>query len=120
MTTMQITAFLDKPDSTYLSPVKVAHTLSIQMQDLADSAHVHRNTLTARPQSPKVQSLLKSILRVLSAATEAFDDRDVALSWMCSEPVSAFRHKTALDLVREGRTEAVVSYLESISSGFVG
>lgn len=90
------------------------------MQDLASGAHVHRNTLTARPQSPKVQALLQSILRVLSAAAEAFGNREVPLSWMRNEPVPAFRHKTALDLVCEGQTEAVVTYLESVSAGFVG
>lgn len=62
MNAMQITAFLDKPDSPFLSPAKVAHTLSLQLQELADSAHVHRNTLTSRPQSEKVQALLRSIL----------------------------------------------------------
>ncbi|QEE23335.1 DUF2384 domain-containing protein [Rhodanobacter glycinis] len=120
MNAMQITAFLDSPESPYLSPAKVARTMSLRLQDLADSAHVHRNTLNARPQSPKVQALLQSMLRVLSAATEAFGNREVALSWMRNEPVPAFRHKTALDLVCEGRTEAVVSYLESVSAGFVG
>jgi uncharacterized protein (DUF2384 family) len=120
MNPVDMSAFLDRPDSPFLSPSKVASRLSLQLQDLADSAHVHRNTLTARPQSPKVQELLHSILRVLSAATEVFGDQDVALSWIRNEPVSAFRHKTAVDFVREGRTEAVVTYLESISAGFVG
>jgi uncharacterized protein (DUF2384 family) len=120
MNAMLVSLFLDRPGSPFLSPFKVARALSLQMQDLADSAHVHRNTLNARPQSPKVQALLQSILRVLSAATEAFGSREVALSWMRNEPVPAFRHKTALDLIREGRTEAVVSYLESVSAGFVG
>jgi hypothetical protein len=117
---MDITAFLEKPGSPFLSPAKVARSLSLQMQDLADSSHVHRNTLSARPQSPKVQELLRSILRVLSAAEEAFGDRDVALTWMRNEPVAAFRHKTALNLLQDGRTEAVVNYLESISAGSVG
>lgn len=120
MNAMLMGLFLDRPGSPFLSPVKVAQAFSMQLQDLADSAHVHRNTLNARPQSPKVQALLQSILRALSAATEAFGNREVALSWMRNEPVPAFRHKTALDLVREGRTEAVVSYLESVSAGFVG
>src|SRR5690242_2971270 len=120
MNGMLMSLFLDRPGSPFLSPLKVARALSLQIQDLADLAHVHRNTLNARPQSPKVQALLQSILRVLSAATEAFGSREVALNWIRNEPVPAFRHKTALDLVGEGRTEAVVSYLESVSAGFVG
>ena len=120
MNVMSMTAFLEHPGSPFLSPAKIADSLSLHLQDLADGAHVHRNTLSARPQSPKVQGLLREILRVVSAATEAFGDRDVALSWMRNEPVPAFRHKTALDLIRERRAEAVVTYLESISAGFVG
>lgn len=120
MNAMLINLFLDRPGSPFLSPLKIARTLSLQMQELGELARVHANTLNARPHSPKVQALLQSLLRVLSAATEAFGDREVALSWMRNEPVPAFRHKTALDLVREGRTEAVVSYLESVSVGFVG
>lgn len=120
MNTMLSSLFLDTPGSPFLSPHKVAHALSLQLEELADAAHVHRNALNARPQSPKVQALLQSILRVLSAATEAFGSREVALSWMRNEPVPAFRHRTALDFVCEGRTEVIVSYLESVSAGFVG
>lgn len=120
MHTMLASLFLEAPESPFLSPHKVARVLSLQLQELADAAHVHRNTLNARPQSPKVQELLQSILRVLSAATEAFGSQAVALSWMRNEPVPAFRHRTALDLVREKRTDVVVTYLESVSAGFLG
>ena len=112
--------FLDAPGSPFLSPKKIAQRLSLQIADLAESAHVHRNTFSARPQAPRVQELLRAIVRVISAATEAFGDGDTAIAWMRNEPVAAFRHKTAFDLVSEGRGEAVVTYLESISSGFVG
>ncbi|NII10661.1 MbcA/ParS/Xre antitoxin family protein [Oleiagrimonas sp. C23AA] len=117
---MLVSHYLDTPESPFLSPLKVATTLSLQLQDLADSAHVHRNALAARPHSPKVQALLRSILRVVSATTEVFGDQDIALTWIRNEPVPAFRHKTALDLVLEGRAEDVVFYLESVSGGFVG
>ena len=120
MVVLKIAPFLDESSSLLLSPVKIASALSLQLQELADSAHVHRNTLSSRPQSPKVQALLKNIMRVLSAATETFGDHDIALTWTRNEPVPAFRHKTAIDLIREGRTEDVISYLDSISAGFIG
>jgi len=120
MNALSITQFLDSPKSKFLSPKKIAQRLSLQVNDLAESVHVHRNTLSARPQSPKVQESLRAIVRVISAATEVFGDRDIAITWMMNEPVPAFRHKTAFALVREGRVEAVVTYLDSIASGFVG
>ena len=100
---MHMTAFLDKPDSAFLSPAKVARAMALQLQDLADIAHVHRNTLTARPQSEKVQASLRSILPVLCAATEAIGGRDVALGWIRNYPVPSLHHKTALDLVLSAR-----------------
>jgi len=120
MPALNIVQFLDSPGSPFLSPRKIAQCLSLQVSDLAESAHVHRNTLSARPQSPKVQEFLRAILRVISAANEAFGDRDTAVAWMMNESVSVFRHRTAFDLLREGRVEAVVTYLESIASGFAG
>ncbi|EQD77937.1 hypothetical protein B1A_02576, partial [mine drainage metagenome] len=82
MNALSITPFLDSPKSKFLSPKKIAQRLSLQVNDLAESAHVHRNTISARPQSPKVQELLRAIVRVISAATEAFGDRDRAITWM--------------------------------------
>jgi len=120
MNALSITQFLDSPGSPFLSPKKVAQGLHLQVNELAESAHVHRNTLTARPQSPKLQELLRAYVRVISAATEAFGDRATAVTWIRNEAVPAFRHKTPLELVNEGRIEAVLSYLDSIESGFVG
>ncbi len=37
-----------------------------------------------------------------------------------SEPIPAFRGKTALELVGEGRAEGVAEYVASVSAGFVG
>lgn len=112
--------FLDAPGSPFLSPEKITKRLSLQVSDLANRAQIDINTISASPQLPKVQELLRGIVRVISAATEAFGNSDAAIAWMMTEPVSAFRHKTAFELVTEGRGEAVITYLESIRSGFVG
>jgi hypothetical protein len=48
------------------------------------------------------------------------EDPQRAIFLVKNEPVPAFRHKTLLQLVQEGRTEDVIGYLESISAGFVG
>lgn len=37
-----------------------------------------------------------------------------------NEPIPAFRHKTLLQLVQDGRVDDAIDYLESISSGFAG
>lgn len=36
-------------ETPYLSPAKVGEFMGMQVQELAERAHVHRNTPTARP-----------------------------------------------------------------------
>jgi hypothetical protein len=115
-----IAPFLDAPDQTFLSPRKVAQALNLQLSELAIAAGVHRNTLAARPQSPRVQAFLRDTLRVLNAAKEVFAQTELPIAWLLNEPLSAFRHKTAFELIAAGRTEAVLEYLNSFSAGFVG
>jgi len=117
---MTITPFLDAPGRTFLSPSKVAQSLNLPLGELATAAGVHRNTLTARPQSPRVQAFLRDTLRVLNAAKETFGEDDLPIAWLLNEPLPVFRHKTAFALIEAGRTEDVINYLDSIAAGFGG
>ena len=53
-------------------------------------------------------------MRVLSAATAVQPNTARALFMVKNEPIPAFRHKTLLQLVQEGRTDDAIDYLESI------
>jgi hypothetical protein len=53
-------------------------------------------------------------------AIEVLGSRDDAIRWFLDEPLKVFRGRTAWEVVLRGRAEAVIGYLESISSGFVG
>jgi DNA-binding CsgD family transcriptional regulator len=103
-----------------LSAKNIADVLGLQYQDLAAMAGVHRNTLRTHPESPRLQTTLRNLMRVLSAVLAVQPDAERALFMIKNEPVPAFRHKTILQLVAEGRTEDAIDYLESISAGFSG
>jgi hypothetical protein len=77
-------------------------------QALEDARRAAFETLEV--QDPKLAAL----------ATDVLAGRDHAICWLLDEPLSAFRGSTAWDLVLKGKAEAVMIYLESISSGFVG
>jgi Protein of unknown function (DUF2384) len=57
--------------------------------------------------------------RVLATAEAISGDRDRAVAWL-QGPLTTFDGKTALELIDEGRIDAVLRYLASITSGFVG
>lgn len=109
-----------QPGTSDLSAVGVADLFGLQLQDLAAIASVHRNTVRTHPNSPKLQAALRDLMRILSAASAVQPDTDRALFLIKNAPIPAFRHKTILQLVTEGRTEDAIDYLESVRSGYVG
>lgn len=69
---------------------------------------------------PEAKDLAEDLKRVLSAAILIQPDAQQAVSLIRKQSIPCFRHKTLLQLVREGRTEDAIGYLGSISAGFVG
>jgi hypothetical protein len=112
--------YLKDPASPLLSPKRFSRALHIDLQTLADQAHVHRNTLTRAPGSRGVQDFLREALRLIKAATDLNGDLDKALFWYRNEPLSAFGYKTAEQLAAEGRTEELLGYLASLEAGAAG
>lgn len=107
-------------DSPYLSPAKVGEFFGFRVQELAERAHVHRNTPTARPQAPQLQKYLQDMIRVLAVAAQMTGDDRRAAFLLRNEPLPAFGYKTADALIQEGRADAVIAYLGSLASGAAG
>ena len=108
------------PDSPYLSPAKVGETFGLRVQELAEGAHVHRNTPTARPYAPRLQRYLQDMVRVLAVASGLTGDMERAVFLLRNEPLRAFDYKTGEKLVQEGRADDVVAYLQSLAGGAAG
>jgi uncharacterized protein (DUF2384 family) len=56
---------------------------------------------------------------IITRAESTSGDRAKAVEWL-SQPLDTFDGKTPLQLVAEGRADAVIGYLHSIEFGFVG
>jgi hypothetical protein len=119
----QLVEYLRDPDTTgpiLLSPKRFSQALQIDLQTLAEQAHVHRNTISRAPGSQGVQRFLRDALKVIKAGTDLSGDVNRALFWYRNEPLSAFAYKTAEQLVSEGRTEDVLRYVASLEAGAAG
>jgi hypothetical protein len=115
-----LTSIKDENSRTALSPGRLADALELPLQKLAALAHVHRNTVTMAPTSPKLQDAMADVIRVLSAAHALNGDIDSALFWFRNQPIAEFDHLTAMQLVQQGKVQAVIDYIESISGGAAG
>ena len=114
-----ITQFQDG-DKPILSPTRVGEEFLMGVQELADLSRVHRNSVRAHPENKQLQATLVNLLRVRSAAMAVSREPQKATFFVRNQPIPSFGHKTALQLVGEGRTEDVIDYLASIEAGFVG
>ncbi|ASI68574.1 DUF2384 domain-containing protein [Diaphorobacter nitroreducens] len=109
-----------EPDTPYLSPARIGDFFGFKVQELAERAHVHRNTPTARPQAPQLQKYLQDMVRVLAVATEMTGDEKRAAFLLRNEPLRAFGYKTADALIQDGRADTLIAYLESLAGGAEG
>lgn len=114
--------FLKDPDepAPVLSPKRFSQAMHIDLQTLAEQAHVHRNTISRAPGSRGVQGFLREALRVIKAATDLNGDLNKALFWYRNEPLSVFGYKTPERLVSEGRTDDLLPYMASLEAGAAG
>ncbi len=103
-----------------LSPQLFGAALQIDMQTLAEQAHVHRNTLRRTPTTVTVQRHLRESMKAIKAAYVLCGDMDKALLWYRNDGIQSFDYKTAEELVSAGKTEALLGYLTSLQAGFVG
>jgi uncharacterized protein (DUF2384 family) len=103
-----------------ISPKRYGQALHVDMQTLAAKAHVHRNTLRRAPEAESVQRYLRESVRVMRAAVDVVGSVEQAIFWYKNNPLPTFDYKTPEDLVSEGRTEALIRYIQSLQAGFAG
>ncbi|KAG8154981.1 antitoxin Xre-like helix-turn-helix domain-containing protein [Burkholderia catarinensis] len=103
-----------------ISARRFAAALHIDMQTLAQLAHVHRNTVSRLAGSESVQKYLRDALRVIPSATDISGDLRSTLFWYRNEPLPTFGYKTAEQLISEGRTEDLLRYVTSLETGAAG
>ena len=113
-----LAAFLDDiRDQDLIAPRRMAERLRLPMSRLAKLAHLNRNTMAARPDSPAVQTKLGEIARIIARAAELAGDEGRAIIWFKHQPIPGWAGKTAYDLVGEGKADKVLAYLEAVRSG---
>lgn len=111
---------VQEPGTPQISPARFAKRLSLEQQQLAILARVHRNTVNRMPSSPALQKFLREALRVIAAAADLNGDSQRALYWFRNQPIADFGYKTPETIVSEGKTDELVRYIEAIGAGSAG
>ncbi len=104
-------------EGPHLSARRVSERLGLTLTDLAGLVGVARNTLTAKSGARKVDAALSPVVRILAMAEEMAGGEGRAAIWFKHQPLPGWAGKTASDLVRDGKADKVLAYLEAVRSG---
>ncbi len=93
--------------------------LRVTRTELASAAGLSRDAVskTARQTSPSTQARLRDMVEIINRVTPWAGSVAQAFAWYRAQPLPSFGDRTAEDLVKEGRAEAVKAYLARIAVG---
>ncbi len=103
--------------SPFVSARRLADTLGVTMSELAALSGLARNTLATPSGTRKADAALSPLVRILSMATEMTGSEQRAAIWFKQQPIPGWAGKTAFDIVRDGKADKVLAYLEAVRSG---
>ena len=93
--------------------------LRVSRIELAQASGLSRDAVskTARRDAPATVARLRDLFEILNRATPWAGSMQMAYAWYRSQPLPSFGDQTAEDLVKQGRAEAVKTYLSRIAVG---
>lgn len=106
-------------DNGLFIPRKIADVLLTTSDDIACSAGLGRDAVQRkeRIKSDKTQRRLREMMEVVNKVEPRFRPPLMAYAWYRSEPLSGFSGQTAMQLVRNGRADDVLDYIDAVDAG---
>jgi transcriptional regulator with XRE-family HTH domain len=97
----------------------LARALHITKTDLAKTTGLSIDSIskTARLKSRPTQARLRDTVEIINRVADWSGGVGRAFAWFRSQPLPSFGDRTAEDLVKEGRADAVKAYLARIAAG---
>ena len=102
-----------------LAPSKIADTFRTTSEDVARSAGLGKDAVQRkdRVRSDRTQRRLREMLEVINKTEPRFGSPLLAYAWYRSQPLSGFSGQTAMQLVRDGRADEVLDFIDAVDAG---
>jgi len=106
-------------DDGLVTTSALAKVLHITQGDLAEVTGLSRDSVSKsnRVKSKATQTRLRDTVEIINRVADWSGGTGRAFAWFRSQPLPSFGDKTAEDLVKEGRADAVKAYLSRIADG---
>jgi hypothetical protein len=98
---------------------RLSERLHVSKIELAAAAGLSRDAVSksARLRSPSTQARLRDMVDIIARVLPWAGSVPQAFAWYRAQPLPSFGDRTAEDLVKAGRAEAVKGYLARIAVG---
>ena len=112
-------ALVQYADDGFFAPRKIAEALRTTSAEVARTAGLGRDAVQRRDRvrSDKTQRRLREMVEILNKVEPRFGSALMAYAWYRSEPLPGFSGQTAMQLVRSGRADEVLEYIDAIDAG---
>ena len=106
-------------DDGVFAPRRIAEALRTTSEEIARTAGLGKDAIQRkdRVRSDKTQRRLREIIEIINKVEPRFGSALMAYAWYRSEPLSGFSGQTAMQLVRGGRADDVLDYIDAIDAG---
>lgn len=106
-------------DEGLFAPRKIATALRTTSEEVARTAGLGRDAVQRkdRVRSDKTQRRLREMVEILNKVEPRFGSALMAYAWYRSEPLPGFSGQTAMQLVRSGRSDEVLEYVDAVDAG---
>lgn len=106
-------------DNGFFAPRKIADAFRTTSEEVARTAGLGRDAVQRkdRVRSDKTQRRLREMVEVINKVEPRFGSTLMAYAWYRSEPLPGFSGQTAMQLVRGGRTDDVLDYVDAVDAG---
>ena len=106
-------------DNGLFAPKKIAQAFRTTSEEVARTAGLGRDAVQRkdRVRSDKTQRRLREMLEIVNKVEPRFGSALLAYAWYRSEPLPGFSGHTAMQLVRDGRADEVLDYIDAVGAG---
>ena len=106
-------------DDGIFAPRKIADALRTTSEEVARTAGLGKDAIQRkdRIRSDKTQRRLREMVEVINKVEPRFGSPLMAYAWYRSEALPGFSGQTAMQLVRNGRADEVLDYIDAVDAG---
>lgn len=101
------------------SPKEIASILHTTTEEVARTAGLGKDAVQRkdRVKSDKTQRRLREMVEIINKVTPRFGSELMAYAWLRSTPLSGFSGWTAMQLIRAGKADQVLEYVDAVDAG---